>query len=273
MRPSVFMRRNLLSLCFVCLVLLFPLATSAAQHFSAQVSGFDPPAGVELDAYDKLFLKLEYASEVKVRFKVVPLRNGVELEYGAMTSSTTLWPPGENEALAWVSFSTSTRVDEVRIVALDAEWHKINQFGVKLDTVWTSEVVDEPRAPAEWVRKLMRTSRLRQEFAFDPNPQQKQVVYDTFFYVTVLVIPFYLILQLQFLRLWRGRWRELAAIPIVSITPMVFLAILGLGIELRLWIIFIFRGMPLALIYLCGLWVARRLTLRNKTDGPGEANN
>ncbi len=166
--------------------------------------------------------------------------------------------------MAWISFSTTTHVDEVRIIVLDAEWNKVSQFGVTLNAVWTSEPVDEPREPAEWVKKLIRTNRLRQEFAFDPNPQRKQVVYDSFFYVSVMTIPFYLLLQIQFLRLWRGRWRDLAAIPIISITPMVFLATLGLGIDLRLWIIFIFRGMPLALVYLCALWFVRRLSLRKQ---------
>ena len=260
------MRYYLLKIVVVCFLVLAPFFAHAEDHFSASIITYDPPSSVELDAYDKLYLHIHYESDASVRFQVVPLRNGLEVEFGAMSSSTMLWPKDNNEALTWLSFSSTTHIDEVRIVVLGADWHKVGEFSAKIEMLWNSTLVENPREPAEWVKKLIRKNRLRQEFAFDPNPQKKQVVYDAFFYASVFTIPFYLILQLQFLRLWRGRWRELAAIPIISITPLIFMAILGLGIELRLWIIFIFRGMPLALIYLCALWFARRMSLRKQAE-------
>jgi hypothetical protein len=239
--------------------------TSAGEHFSGEIKAVDPASGEELEAYDKLYMHIVYESETQVRFQVVPMRNGLELEYGIMASSTMLWPAGKQDALGWFSFSSATRVDEVQVVVLGTDWSKIDQFGIKLDTVWTSTPVEEPREPVEWVKKLIRKNRLRQEFAFDPNPQQEEVVYDGYFYFSLVLIPFYLILQIQFLRHWRGRWRELAAIPIISVTPMIFMAFLGLGIELRLWVIFIFRGIPFALVYLIALWLVRRANLEDQS--------
>ncbi len=249
----------------LCFFLLNPDRILASEHFSGEIKAVDPASGGELKAYDKLYLHIAYESEMQVRFQVVPLRNGMELEYGVMESSTMLWPAGQQDALGWVSFSSATRIDEVRVVVLGTDWSKIDQFGIKLGTVWTSTPVEEPREPADWVKKLIRKNRLRQEFAFDPNPQQEEVVYDGYFYFSLVLIPFYLFLQVQFLRLWRGRWRELAAIPIISVTPMIFMAFLGLGIELRLWVIFIFRGIPFALVYLIALWLVRRANLEDQS--------
>lgn len=247
--------RNLLSL--VLLGLLLSLPVPAFSAFSASIAEMDPGAGIELDAYDKLYLHIHYESDQQVRFKVVPLRKGFEVDYGVMSSSTMLWPEGQQEALAWLSFSTTTHIDEVRIIVLDADWSKLDQFSSKVEMFWNSTPVEQQREPAEWAQKLIRKNRLRQEFAFDPNPQKKEIVYDSYFYASVILIPVYLLLQVQFLRRWRGRWRELAAVPIISVTPLVFMALLGLGIEMRLWIIFIFRGMPLALFYLMALWFAK----------------
>jgi hypothetical protein len=245
-------------------MLLVSTLAPAEPVFDGRISKVDPQSGVELDAYDKLYMQVDYNSGQQVRFKVVPLRKGLEVEYGAMTSSTMVWPAGEKVALAWLSFPTTTHVDAVRIVALGPDWDKVGQFEIKFEALWDSTPVETPREPVEWVKKLIRKNRLRQELAFDPNPQQKEVIYDTVFYLTMITIPFFLILQVQFLRKWRGRWRELAAIPLISITPLLFMALLGLGIELRLWIIFIFRGMPLALIYLVVLWFAKRVSERER---------
>lgn len=255
----------------VFLVFCLPVVVHSAppeDDFSARIVAFDPPAGTELDAYDKLYLHIAYESDRQVRFKVVPLRNGLELEYGLMTSSTMVWPSGTQDALAWISFSNATRIDEVHIVVLDSDWHKLGLIGLKLDISWNSTPVEVQRKPVEWVEKLIRKNRLRQEFAFDPNPQKQEVVYDAFFYASVILIPLYLLLQIRFLYAWRGRWRELATVPIISVTPLIVMALLGLGIELRLWIIFIFRGMPFALLYLLALWFAKQMSEKKKADTP-----
>jgi len=246
----------------VLFALLLILSGQANAAFSARIAEMDPAAGSELDAYDKLYMHIHYESDQQVRFKVVPLRKGFEVDYGVMTSSTMLWPEGQQEALAWLSFSTTSHIDEVRIIVLASDWSKVDQFSSSVEMFWNSTPVEQQREPAEWAQKLIRKNRLRQEFAFDPNPQKKELVYDSYFYASVILIPIYLVMQIQFLRLWRGRWRELAAVPIVSVTPLVFMALLGLGIEMRLWIIFIFRGMPLALFYLFALWFAKWMTER-----------
>ena len=123
-------------------IFLSALPLHAESSFEGRISAVDPQSGIELDAYDKLYLQVDYRSDEQVRFQVVPLRKGLEVEYGAMISSTMVWPAGEKQALAWLSFSTTSHVDEVRIVALGPDWHKVGQFEVKFDSYWNPGSVE-----------------------------------------------------------------------------------------------------------------------------------
>jgi len=240
-------------------VVLFALPVSA-RNITARITAFDPPPGNALAFYDKLYLQIAYDSDIPVRFQSIPLRNGSPLEYGAMSNTPSLQKVGKGVALVWVSFSNPTRIDEVSVTVFDTEWQKIDQIGITMDTVWNAPMREEPRPKPDWVERLERKEKLKLEFVFDPSPQKEETVYDAFFYLSAVTIPFFLFLQVQFLRRWRKRWRELAFIPILSITPMIVISLFGLGIEFRLWVIFIFRGMPLALIYLLVLWFAKTLS-------------
>lgn len=256
---------------FVTALSIFLLSVfnvNAQEKVSARITAFDPQPGVTLSFYDKFYLQISYDSDIPLRFQTSSFRHGVKLDYGAMENSASLNSAGKGTALVWVSFSNPTRIDEISVDVLDTEWQKIDQLGINIDSVWGAPRKDEPRKPAAWVEKLIRKERIKQEFVFDPSPTKKETVFDLFFYLSAITIPFYLFLQIQFLRRWRVRWRELSFIPILSITPMIFLSIFGLGMEFRLWIIFIFRGIPLALIYLVVLWVVKQISERKvSSDG------
>lgn len=232
----------------------------AQAKVTSRITAFDPGPGETLAFYDKLYLQITYDSQIALRFQAVPLRKGVELEFGAMESSPSLYPAGQRDALVWVSFSNPTRIDGIEISILDSEWQEVDQLGIDFDVSWNAPMGEQPRKPAEWVGKLIRKERLKQELVFDPTPQKEETIFDLFFLASAMTIPFYLFLQIQFIRKFRGRWRELSAVPIISIAPMIVLSLFGLGLEFRLWVIFIFRGIPLALIYLIALWVAKRFS-------------
>ncbi len=99
---------------------------------------------------------------------------------------------------------------------------------------------------------------------FDPKAGKQGTLIDAFFVLSLVTIPIYLYLQVRFLRKWRRRWRQLAVIPIVSVTPLLALPVFGLGLDFRLWIIFLFRGMPLALVFLVCVWLAKWITEKRK---------
>ena len=114
MSAPLLMNRLVTNLLYALLFgLLLSLPTQVNAAFSARIAEMDPAAGTELDAYDKLYMHIHYESDQQVRFKVVPLRKGLEVDYGVMSSSTMLWPEGSQEALAWLSFSTSCMMPRI----------------------------------------------------------------------------------------------------------------------------------------------------------------
>lgn len=245
----------------LCFFFCLPVALSCAQsepNLSARITSVDPGLGATLAANERLYLKVSYESNVSLRLQASARRLGGELEFGLKTSPASLHADGKHDALVWLSFSNPTRIEEVVVELLDIEWKKISQIGINMDTTWTSIPAEQPRELAAWIEPLIRKERLKREMVFDPSPQKKETIFDIFFLIAVLTIPIFLFLQVQFLRHFRGRWRELAAIPIISILPMVVVSLFGFGMEFSYWIVFIFRGMPLALIYLVILWVAKR---------------
>jgi len=70
-------------------------------------------------------------------------------------------------------------------------------------------------------------------------------------------MPLYLLMQLQMLIRYRGRWQWYATVPLLPIVPLALYSLLGLGLSTELWIIFLFRYMTVALIYLAILWVVK----------------
>lgn len=250
-------------LCSLCLP-AFMVEAQSEVNVSARIAEFDPGAGVILANREKLYLQVFYESNIPLRFQATALRRGVKLEFGANRSSPTLHTAGKGQALVWVYFSNATSIDEVMVTILDTEWQELDQFGGAIDMTWQTAQAEQLREPAGWVKSLIRKERHKQEFVFDPAPQQKETVFDVFFLIAVLTIPIYLFLQIQFLRHFRGRWRELSAIPIISIIPMVVVSLFGFEMEFRLWVVFVFRGMPLALIYLMILWVAKQISEKKR---------
>ncbi|PLY01079.1 MAG: hypothetical protein C0623_05910 [Desulfuromonas sp.] len=265
------MKRCLLHI-VLAIILLMAVAAPllASPQLSARIVEFDPKPGASLAFYDKLFLRISYESDIPLRFQAIPMRDGQPLEYGAMGNKPFLQESGKDEALAWVSFSNATHIDEVGVNVLDTEWSKIDHLSVKIDVIWNLPKREERRPVPDWVSRLEKKEEYQLQFVFDPVPDRKETIYDAFFYLSVFSIPFYAFLQIQFLRRWRKRWRELAFIPILSIIPMLIMSVFGLGMEFRLWVIFMFRGMPLALFYLLVLWFAKKVSARDIAESSSQ---
>ena len=87
------------------------------------------------------------------------------------------------------------------------------------------------------------------------------------FILSMIAIPAYILLQLHMLWRYQYRWRELAMIPVFPYLILGFYLLVGLGIEKSLWVTFLFRYTPLALLYLVALWLAKRFW-QNKLPPP-----
>jgi len=245
---------------FFCLALTatFLLAVQSMAAVQLRVLAQDPESSTTLELGSRLSLHLGYSSDQPLRFRLEALHQNNLHEVGAITNPATLQPSGEGETLVWISFSNATHIDTVRVTALDAQWNRLESTTVATDISWREGTGSLPRTPEAWIGALEKTERREQDYTYDPLPKPTEPLWDLFFLFSVAALPVYLLLQFLMLRRYQTRWRELAAVPLVALVPLIFFSLIGFGMDLGLWASFLFRCTPFALAYLLVLWVVKR---------------
>lgn len=247
--------------------LLFPLfltlpAAPAAGERPARASfdivALDPGAKATLAASERLYLRIRYESPVPIRFTVAAFRQETLAE-GAFTSSTPPYDAGRGEALAWIGFAHPLRIDELRLTAYDYEWQELGSRITAVTATWEERDGASPGEPAGWVEALLKQHRHVFDNTFDPQPKKPRPLFDLFFLLSFMAIPFYLMMQAQMLIRYRGQWQWYAAAPLLPIIPLSLYSLLGLGLGTALWVVFLFRYMAVALLYLLILWTVKRM--------------
>ena len=80
----------------------------------------------------------------------------------------------------------------------------------------------------------------------------------------MLLVPAYLVLQIGFGIIWRGRWRLAALVPLVAFVPIVGYSLLALSQGSNLWPLLAIVFAPFGFLYLVILavlqFVSRRKT-------------
>ncbi|MBW2477578.1 MAG: hypothetical protein JRE63_09690 [Deltaproteobacteria bacterium] len=239
--------------------LSIPVLAKEDGKVALDITALSPESNSTLGLKEKLYIRIGYECNQPVRFRIMALLNGELSKVGAKTDLPPLHPAGSGEALAWLSFDNTTHIDTLRVIANSADWQPLTQKDFPVDLRWQQSVVDTTRQTPDWVTALTRKQKLKAEYIYDPEPIEKETVIDLIFFICLVSIPLYLYIQVQMLRRYEGRWKELAAIPLISLMPLILVSIAGIGMEFRLWIIFIFRGTPFALTYLVLLWLIKRL--------------
>jgi hypothetical protein len=157
-----------------------------------------------------------------------------------------------------MAFSREIRIDEIRVTAYGLDWQELGTTTAQGVVTWESQDSFEAREPAAWVDPLLKRHRRVFDNAFDPQPEKPEPLFDVFFLFSVMAMPLYLIMQLVMLLRYRGRWQWYATIPLLPLVPLGLYSALGLGLSTDLWVIFLFRYMSVALVYLAVLWVVKR---------------
>lgn len=235
-----------------------PTFAQPVEKTRIDIVAVDPGLRTTLGKNEKLYVKVHYETAIPLRFQAIAMREGVPLEVGAIKNPPALHAPGTGEALAWVMYTNPTHIDAVRIMVLDEQWQAVQQLSQAADVTWQGITATEPRVTADWVAPMIRTERRQIDYVYDPSPRKYGVFYDLFFFLNVITIPAYILLQLHMLWRYRYRWRELAVIPLFPYVIVGFYLIAGLNIETALLVTFLFRYTPCALAWLALLWLAKR---------------
>ena len=230
----------------------------SADKLLVEIARLDPGVESTLGNEDMLYVLVRYESDIPLRFQALALLDGTALEVGAIKNPAALHAQGQGEALAWVGYTNPTHIDSVRVTAFDEGWRELYQVTEDIDLIWQGDAKAEPRKTAEWVNSLIKSEKRKMDYVYDASPQKYGFLYDILFFLTIVSIPAYLLLQLHMLWRYEYRWRELAMIPIFPYLILAFYFVAGLDIDTSLQVTFLFRYTSFALLYLVALWIAKR---------------
>ena len=251
------------------MALLLLAATPARGDFDlhVQLAETDPGVGGTLAVEQQLFLKVDYRSDIPLVFQYSAYLHGEKQEADFYSGYPQLQSAGQHAALGWIGFSSPTQIDELRIDIFDAKRQKIGEISKPFSFLWeNAAAVTGKRHKAPWVSQLERYEERERLNTVDPFEKRRRALDAFLFGLDIVSIPLYGLLQFFTLWRFRGRWRDLAAVPLVSLVPLVLGSLIGFGMELRYWVVFIFRGTPFALLYLIIVWLTYRRMLRVERD-------
>lgn len=249
-------------------MLLVTLATALAAEpqpaqLTFQVTAQDPAEGGTLPPGERLFLRIDYQSQVPVRFWAEGYRQDV-LQKQAVVKRTPPYDAGQGEALVWLSFSEPIRINAVRVTAYDLAWQELATLTVDTTVTWEGVASGTPRQPAAWVAPLQKHHRQVFDTALDPLPAKPDLFFDVFLVISIISIPCYLLLQVHMLRRYRDSWRRYAAAPLLPLVPLGLYTLIGLGMETSHWVILLTYYTPAAAAYLGILWLVKRSIEKSK---------
>jgi len=241
---------------------VLPLLAIATGHVAAQVSldieRSDPNLTSMLATDRPLYVAVRYRSDVPIRLRAEPYRRNERVEDGLMSNPTVLYPAGSGTGLAWVAFRSQARVDRIDIVAYDDEWNRVGTRSFDASLKWSKDILGRPAAPS-WVSRLRANE---EELAQRYVPRGSGGLWDriasalTLF--TFAALPLYLVLQpLAFSRL-AGNWRRAALAPLLLTGPAAAFAGFAYLYGSNLWPLVVILVAPFAVVYLAGLFAARR---------------
>lgn len=259
-------RKPTLLLLTIVLVLLCTVQALAGIDQQVRITATDPVAGEQLAIDQQLFLRISYESEIPLRFQLSAYRKGEKLAFGFYSNKPELNPAGRDDALGWVGFSNVTVIDEIRVQIQDTDGKLVGEISQPLPFTWQTATGEAIPDKAAWVTKMERHQAWQRENLFDPLEQKKKTLTEMLFYLNSAAVPLYLLFQIYALMKFRGRWRDLAIIPLVSLLPMVLAALSSFGMPLRYWVILLFRGVPFVLLYLLVVWYVRRRSLSKASE-------
>ncbi len=250
---------RILRLMVLAVLPLMAIATGdAATQVRLDIDRSDPNLTSMLATNRPLYIAVRYRSDVPIRLRAEPYYRNAKVEEGLMSNPTVLHPPGSGTGLVWVSFWSNARIDRLDIVAYDDEWNPVGARSFEASLKWSEDILGRPATPS-WVTRLRA---YEVELAARHVPERSGGLWDQVASALTLfafaALPLYLVLQpLAFSRL-AGNWRKAALVPLLLTGPAAAYAAFGLAAGSNLWPIVLILVAPLAVVYLSGLFAARR---------------
>jgi hypothetical protein len=200
------------------MLLIAHAAMAASPQTTVSIVEVDPPDGDMLHGHDNVYVHTHYVSDVPIKIWVRPYSHGKEVP--AYSNASFGYVAGEGEALGWFGCIKACDVDSIHIqvATLDSGYPFMDQ-AVPASYTWDA-LPGVQRQPAAWVKPLQDAEAVREKVAYKAQMDRPM---DSRDYASILIfclailacISTCLVWPLWGVAHWRGKWRWLAAAPLV----------------------------------------------------------
>jgi hypothetical protein len=254
------LRPNLLPILLASLFVAPLTAKSQESGVEYKIAETQPGLSAQLRPWGKLCVRLTYRSTQPVRFWIEGYAAGQKVP-NTSSNIAPAYPPGEGEALVWMSYKNPTKIDEIRIEATgQSSAHPLASISVPVQLEWTLAAKSNPPAPT-WFARLNREQQDRAAEAERQRPKNTALGLFIFAMVTYSALG-YLALQPLLIFFWRGGWRIAALVPLVAMVPFGGMTANAIVHGSNLWPLVVMAFMSIALLYLLLLLLVRWLVGR-----------
>jgi hypothetical protein len=252
--------------------LLLLLAAGAARaeetpQVAVSIVETDPESPATLHGSDNVYVHVHYSASAPIKIWVRPYFQGRTA--GAITMGSPVYPAGEGEAFGWFAFRGAGQVDSVHLqVATERSGYPFTEQAFPVDFGWDG-APGEWHEPAAWVapfqeREKQREQEAHERYANQPLGAVGGIALAVFgvMVLTALVVCFAWPLWALFR--WRGKWRALAALPMLFVVLWVIKDVVELSADPTSHNLLPFELIEAAGIvatFMSILWVLRRRAL------------
>lgn len=231
--------------------------TTIAVALDVELSETSPASPALLHQDEALYVLIRYKSEQPLRFQAIGSYLGKEIKNYARMNPSQVYPAGDGEAIAWVSYYKATEIDAVRVTVYNANWRALETKSLSLSVNWQEERsnVTHPKAP--WVNELNQ----QQQASVAAIQQQPLSTWDILFIQLLFwSIPIYWILQLIVLWKWSGTWRKIACMPLFISIPLLIYTVFALFAGSNLWPLMMLFITPVILLVLLIIMIMKKMS-------------
>jgi hypothetical protein len=251
------------------LLLLAAGGTSAKDTPQVTVSivETDPESPATLHGTDNVYVHVHYSAITPIRIWMRPYFQGRTA--AAMTMGSPVYPAGEGEAFGWFAFRGTGQVDSIHLqVATENSGYPFTERAFPADFSWDG-APGARHEPAAWVAPFQQQEKQREQEAYQRYAKQPlgvagEIALAVFGVMVLSALVVCFLWPLWALVRWRGRWRALAALPLLFAVMWVVKDIVEISADPTshnlLPFEFIEAAIPVA-IFMSILWLLRRRAL------------
>ncbi|MBS0288591.1 MAG: hypothetical protein JSS07_00970 [Proteobacteria bacterium] len=239
------------------LLLIFSKAILA---LTVNLTETSPASGNVLNKDEPIYIRITYNSDLPLRFQAIGLLQGNIIENHGRFNPSPVYPAGEGEAIAWVAYHQTTRIDAIRVKISNEDWQLIEAKDLPFSAQWLQNSTKPENPVPTWA---LRLNNEQQSTVETPSNNMATMYLSRMIFLMAIG---YWILQVYTLRKYQSGWRKAVAIPLYISIPLCIFALFALFAGSNLWPLMILFISPFLFIYLVLVMAIKRFCKSNRQD-------